>query len=535
MKPTTERSDRDDDRPKPGRVAPAQTSHAHQTIQRSPVTPADEAMFRRAFSRLSEPISDTTFAICLGWGQALELSRCVIEDHLCLFSAADGDLTMMLPPLALGDDAHDKLARCIERCFAIMDQANAPDRTQQSRIEYVPDELLLRIQQAAPLRLSTTAMPGDYVYPRQAMVELAGGDLKGKRKMRNRFEREQPNITTAPITDADLEECRALLRLWRASADQRHEGEANERLIGTDVLRKRDELFTLRMLEHMHALRLDSLLVRSSGRLVAFTIGERLTPDQAVIYVEKTDPSTDGAPQYIFSRFCELAYSDLSEINVGDDWGIESLRYTKTSYRPSRMIPKAMLSRAAVPVAVGVEHNMIRSMRQYALDPSAPAPSSGVTIRHAVRAHADQLVAIEAGAFEEEDRFSARQIKRLIDNPRAVVLVAQEGEVILGWAVALIRTHRRWRSGRIYGVAVVPSAKGRGVGRALVSTLIDRLGDADIGRVYLEVRADNTPAMTLYQSLGFEPIAQLADYYADQVHGVRMRLIRPQGPAAQTP
>lgn len=530
MKRPAHTNDRDDEPPTPERVAPAQP-HQPDPPDRSPVTLDDEPLFRRAFSSLREPISDTTFAICLGWCEALQLSHRVIEDHLCLFSGADSDLTLMLPPLPVTDDAEPKLARCIEQCFAIMDAANAPDRADHSRIEYVPDEVLIRIQNALPMKLSTTPMPGDYIYPRQAMVDLAGGDLKGKRKLRNRFERENPDITVGPISDADLDDCRALLKHWRTAADQRHEGEANERLIGTDVLRKRDESFTLCLLENIHTLNLETMLVRSAGTLVAFTLGERLTPEQGVIYVEKTHPDFDGAPQFIFSRFCEQNFPDVSEINVGDDWGIESLRYTKTSYRPSRMIPKAMLSRAPVPEIQGVEHNMMRSLRTVPLDPNAPmlTASSGITIRHAVRSDADQIVEIEASAFLEEDRFSARQIRRLIENPRAVVIVAEESvdnqPRIRAWAVALIRTHRRWRSGRVYGVAVAHPAKGRGIGRALVTSLIERLGDAGITRVYLEVRADNTPAMTLYESLGFEPIAILADYYADDIHGIRMRRV----------
>ncbi len=501
------------------------------SITRSPVTLAEMALFRAAFAQLAEPISDSSFAISYGWCEPLELTYAIIEEHLCLFSAADGDLSMMLPPLALTRSADPRLGACLERCFAVMDEANGPAAVDRSRIEYVSDEMLLRIRDCDGLSLSATPMPGDYVYPRRAMVELTGGDLKGKRKMRHRFERENPRITTAPITPGDLDECKALLKLWRASADQRHEGEANERLIGTDVLRKRDEGFTLCLLDHLDELGLESMLVRAGGRLVAFTIGERLTPDHAVIYVEKTDSAADGAPQFIFSEFCRVNFPDVSEVNVGDDWGIESLRYTKTSYRPSRMISKSMLSRVPVPEVQGVEHNMLRSLRTVPLDPAAPAlsPASGVAIRPAQRADAQQIVEIEASAFLEEDRFSIRQIRRMIDNPRATVLVAEQtrdgSPVILGWAVALVRTHRRWRSGRIYGVAVAHPAKGRGIGRALVQTLIDRLGESDISRVYLEVRADNAPAMTLYESLGFEPIAVLADYYADDIHGVRMRRV----------
>lgn len=153
----------------------------------------------------------------------------------------------------------------------------------------------------------------------------------------------------------------------------------------------------------------------------------------------------------------------------------------------------------------------------------------GISIRTATPHDADRIVEIEASSFTSEDFFSFRQIKRLLTNPRVLSLVAVEkhngSTRILAWAVALTRTHPHWQSGRIYSVAVAHPAKGRGIGRALVTTLIDRLADAAITRVYLEVRADNQPAMTLYESLGFEPIAILADYYGDDIHGIRMRRV----------
>ncbi len=506
-------------------IYPAPQSDGHALIARSPIAPHDAPLFNLAFSRALCPISDMTFATSLGWADPLELSYALVEGHLCLFSGADGDLTMMLPPLALSPTFDDRLGPCVERCFDHMDAHN--NDPARSRIEYVSDELLERLRAPGVPALSASPMPGDYVYPRDAMVELAGGPLKNKRKLRSKFIRENPDITVAPITDADVPECAALLTLWRRAADQRHEGEANERLIGTDVLRKRDEAFTTTLLNQRDALGLETMLVRSAGTLVAFTIGERLTADQGVVYVEKTDPDADGAPQFIFSTFCERHFQGVSEINVGDDWGIESLRYTKSSYRPTRMIAKSMLSRAPTPRILGVEHDIMRSLRRVPLDPNAPPipESAGITLRAATKHDADDIVEIEASAFIEDDRFSARQVKRLIENPRAIVIVAAKDDAVLGWSVALVRTHRRWRSGRIYGVAVAHSAKGQGIGRALVETLIDKLEAQSITRIYLEVRADNTPAMTLYESLGFEPIAILADYYADDIHGLRMRRI----------
>lgn len=531
---------------------------ATEAITRSPITNAELALFNAAFAQLEEPISDSSFAISLGWAGSLDLSYAVIDEHLCVFSAVDGDLSMILPPMALTRSADSRLGECIEKCFAVMDLANGPEAADRSRIEYVSDEMLMRIRRFERFAFSASPMPGDYVYPRRAMVELAGGPLKGKRKLRHRFERENRHITTARITPGDIDECKALLGHWRSSADQRHEGEANERLIGTDVLRKRDESFTVCLLENLDTLGLDSMLVRSDGRLVGFTIGERLTPDQAVIYVEKTDPDVVGTPQFIFSEFCRVNFGDVSEINVGDDWGIESLRYTKMSYRPSRMIPKSMLTRQVVPEVNAIEPMTVESLHSgsspvthsqaatvtsdqthLATHPhphplSRPSAGHGgddhrVVIRRAVRADAIDIVEIEAAAFSEGDRFSVRQVRRLIDNPRAIVLVAQSqdqrGQRVVGWIVALVRSHRRWRSGRIYGVAVANRFKGMGVGRALVAESIDHLGHEGIERVYLEVRTGNAPAIALYESLGFEAIALLGDYYGDGAHGMRMRRV----------
>jgi ribosomal protein S18 acetylase RimI-like enzyme len=505
-------------------------------VVRLPIGIEDRGVFERAFTNVRERISDMSFAICLGWCEALELTYAVIEGHLCLFSSVDGDLSMMLPPMVVEDGAGDRLGVCIERCFALMDEENGTSNERRSRIEYVSDEILDRIRSSDAMVLSASAMPGDYVYKRSAMVELAGGDLKAKRKLRSKFLRENPEWTAAPICAEDLDECLALLSLWRKAADKRHEGEANERLIGTDVLRERDERFTRCLLEYLDELGLVSLAIRINGRLAGFTIGERLVgrdgSAQGVIYVEKTDPEVAGMPQFVFSYFCERCFGDVDEINVGDDWGIESLRYTKTSYRPSRMMSKTMLMREPVSVGSVVDPGIVRRLETHPMS-VAVLKNAGqvrgedivVGIRRARAEDALGIAVVEALVFGEDDRFTLRQIKRLIANPRAVVQVAIKNDTVVGWVVSLIRTHRRWKSGRIYGVAVDPSMMGRGIGRSLLEAALGELSGFGIRRVYLEVRVDNAVAIGLYESLGFTKMANLADYYGEGVAGVRMRRV----------
>lgn len=156
-----------------------------------------------------------------------------------------------------------------------------------------------------------------------------------------------------------------------------------------------------------------------------------------------------------------------------------------------------------------------------------PTPDADISIRDAALSDADAIVELEASGFIDDEHFSLRQIRRLISNPRAICIVAQSTPSVsaraLGWAVALTRSHQHWQSGRVYTVAVAHPAKGRGIGRLLVQSLLDRLRVIGVDRVYLEVRADNDPAIKLYESLGFEPIALLGDYYGDGLHGIRMR------------
>jgi ribosomal protein S18 acetylase RimI-like enzyme len=493
-----------------------------------PLSIADRELMARAVGRMSDPISDHSFASLLCWSEPLMTSCAEIEGHLCVFSHADGDLSMLLPPVALDTSASPRLRACVAVCFDLMDAVNASGPgLSRSRIEYVSDEMLDAIRAGGVPDLSASPMPGDYVYPRRAMVELAGGPLKNKRKLRSRFLRENPDVTTARLTRGDIPECIELLGLWREAGDARHEGEANERLIGTDILRSRDEVFTRAMLERAEELGLKTMVVRSGGRLVGFTIGEMLTPTMAVVHVEKTHPGSVGAAQFIFSEFCRTELAGAEEINAGDDWGIPSLRFTKSSYRPTRLLSKSVLTRQPVPDTGAVEGGVVRTLTEgrRARATAGDLAGSGALIRDAGRDDARRIARVEQGAFDEDDRFSMRQIQRLIVNPRARVLVAEiEGEVI-GWSVTLIRSHRRWRSGRVYSVAVDPAHGGKGVGRDLLARAVSLLEEDGISRIYLEVREENLPAIGLYRSVGFEVLRRLGNYYGPGVSGLRMRRV----------
>ena len=136
-----------------------------------------------------------------------------------------------------------------------------------------------------------------------------------------------------------------------------------------------------------------------------------------------------------------------------------------------------------------------------------------------------QLAHLETVCFRHPgERFNLRQIRSLLNNPRACVRVAQEGDLLVGWAVGLLRRHGPHRcSGRFYALSVHPDFRGRGLGAQLAQNILGQLRRRGAQTFSLEVRTPNHAAQGLYQRLGFHPGGPLPDYYGTGLHGLRMR------------
>ncbi len=66
---------------------------------------------------------------------------------------------------------------------------------------------------------------------------------------------------------------------------------------------------------------------------------------------------------------------------------------------------------------------------------------------------------------------------------------------------------------QILNLSVVRDARRQGLGRALLERFIDDALRTGAEQVFLEVRVSNAPAIALYESAGFCPVARRANYY----------------------
>lgn len=113
------------------------------------------------------------------------------------------------------------------------------------------------------------------------------------------------------------------------------------------------------------------------------------------------------------------------------------------------------------------------------------------------QSHIAAIAALEQACFA--DPWSAAALTEELSNPHAVFLVAVEGDAVLGY----VGMHHLLDEGFITNVAVAPTARRRGVARALLAQLA-AYGEANrLYRITLEVRVGNTPAIALYEGMGY--------------------------------
>ncbi|MCB2223011.1 MAG: GNAT family N-acetyltransferase [Actinobacteria bacterium] len=83
-------------------------------------------------------------------------------------------------------------------------------------------------------------------------------------------------------------------------------------------------------------------------------------------------------------------------------------------------------------------------------------------------------------------------------------LVAEREGSVVGWAAsAPVRPKPAYHRSAEVGVYVAPGETGRGVGRALLDALVERLRAAGAHRAYAVVALPNPPSERLFEAAGF--------------------------------
>lgn len=136
---------------------------------------------------------------------------------------------------------------------------------------------------------------------------------------------------------------------------------------------------------------------------------------------------------------------------------------------------------------------------------------SSVQLRAAHRSEAAALASLSRQHVEHglRWRWTPPRVRRQMDDPETMTLVASVGGHIAGFAIMHfgdLRAH-------LVLLAVEPRYRRSGIGQALLAWLESSCMTAGIQDIRLEVRAGNQLALRFYRNRGFRVVGRIPGYY----------------------
>jgi ribosomal protein S18 acetylase RimI-like enzyme len=140
-------------------------------------------------------------------------------------------------------------------------------------------------------------------------------------------------------------------------------------------------------------------------------------------------------------------------------------------------------------------------------------------IRHALTNDLVALLEIENVCFET-DRLSRRSFQNFIKPGAHDLWVLSSEEKLLGYALILYRAGTNLA--RLYSIALLPAAQGKGYAKQLLHFAQTKASDKYCAYMRLEVNIENEPARNLYEQYGYRVIGRIRAYYEDGSDALRM-------------
>lgn len=174
----------------------------------------------------------------------------------------------------------------------------------------------------------------DYVYLVEDLAHLKGRKYSKKRNRINLFLKNY-NYSYENINSKNVNEVLEFQKKWY----ENHISNLEEK----EIL-KNETVGIENILKNFDKLDVKGGVLRVDGEIVAYTIGELISPEMVVIHVEKAMTEFSGSYQAINSLFLQNEFLNIKYVNREDDFGDEGLREAKQSYYPCELIKKYSLT-----------------------------------------------------------------------------------------------------------------------------------------------------------------------------------------------
>jgi len=280
-----------------------------------PIEIQDKPLFDEFLSKDPPQVSELTFTNLFTWRHHyrptwLEWKQCI----LILFHPQKGP-AYGLCPFGPGDkeSALDFLCRKIA------------EETAEVRICRLGEEFVTNHVDPARYDVVADRNNSDYIYLAKDLINLSGNKYHRKKNHLNQFIRNY----TFEYRALDAELVKRVLGMQEAWCRLR------ECVEEPDLLA--EDFAVHEALTYFDELGYQGGTIIINSVVEAFSLGEPLNQDTAVIHMEKANPDILGLYAAINQLFCLNTWSHMTYINREQDMGVEGLRKAKESYYPHHM------------------------------------------------------------------------------------------------------------------------------------------------------------------------------------------------------
>ncbi len=283
-----------------------------------PLEIEDRRIFKEWLTKYPPEASEMTFTNLFMWRVRYEPLWAVEEDVLFVILKNGAEDYFGLTPLGMNMKG-DHLRTLFDHLAGLSSKPRIA-RTSKSFVE----KLAIRDEyEVIPDRDNN-----DYVYLTDNLIKLPGNKYHKKKNHVNRFKKSY-EFEYKTFDEEVIESALSLQEDWCEFRNCQDNPDLSDEHRAIYIA-----------LTHFDLLELKGGAILIDGKVEAFSFGEMLNPDTAVIHIEKANPRINGLYAVMNQTFCAEVWAGVKYVNREQDLGLDGLRQAKESYYPDHMVEK---------------------------------------------------------------------------------------------------------------------------------------------------------------------------------------------------